>query len=99
MTRSILPFLLAAAAVAAPALADAPLRQVRFSRDGSDFVANVSERAGVQTISGTELSTGRRFVLHVNRGHVSGQFDGMTVAYDIDEIRAVTASGTRLSAR
>jgi hypothetical protein len=77
MTKFALP-LLAALTLAAPALADVPLR---FQRDGLNVVGTLSQVGDVQYIRGQDMRSGREFDLQVKDGLVTGVIGGQKVAY------------------
>ena len=77
MTKLVL-ILVGAAAIAAPALADTPLR---FERDGITYVGSIAERDGAQYISGHEVGSNRAFNLRVLNGRVTGDYAGDYVSY------------------
>jgi hypothetical protein len=68
----------AAAAIAAPALAETPLA---FTWEGHQIVGTVDLVNGVQVIKGRDLTTRRDFELHVKKGYVRGDIGGVPVSY------------------
>ena len=80
---------LIAASVAAPALAAEP---ITFERDGIRYVAEVTQRGESQIIRGSEVHSGRAFRLRVNKGRVSGTYNGQPVSYRLNDAPVVTAS-------
>jgi hypothetical protein len=78
MTKLVLTTLAAAAAFAAPALAQTPLA---FTWEGHKIVGTVDQVGLTQVIKGKDLSTGQSFELHVKDGFVHGDIGGQLVAY------------------
>ncbi len=79
MNRIVL-FTVAAAALAAPALADPA--ELSFVRDCVEYHAtSVEQQDGVRLISGYEAGSNRKFNLRVQNGYVTGDYDGDSVAY------------------
>jgi len=77
MTKLVLTAV-AAAAIAAPALAQTPLA---FTWEGHKIVGTVDQVGQVQIIKGRDMTTGRDFELHVKNGFVRGDIGGVLVAY------------------
>jgi hypothetical protein len=68
----------AAAAIAAPALAETPLA---FTWEGHKIVGTVDQVGATEIIKGRDLTTGRDFELHVKDGYVHGDIGGVLVSY------------------
>lgn len=73
--------LTAAAALAAPLLADPSGQPISFSRDGVSYVGTVTERDGAQIISGHEVASGNAFRLVVKNGWVNGTYGERMISY------------------
>ena len=87
MTRIVLFF--AAAAVAAPALADPATSEFNFNRDGVEYHAVATDQQdGVRLINGYEVGSNRKFNLRVQNGYVTGDYDGDKVAYQAPATKA-----------
>lgn len=71
--------LIAAAAVAAPALAADV--SYSFERDGTRFNVTETVREGVRYIDGVDVRGNRPFHLRVKNGWVDGDFAGSSVSY------------------
>lgn len=91
MTKTVFAFALAVAA-ATPALAQP--EQLRFSRDGHDYVAHILQKDGYQIITGRDATTGEPFRLRVANGRVRGDFAGRQVAFagSLPQTEAVAAA-------
>jgi hypothetical protein len=85
MTKILLSFV-AAAAVAAPALADTPLA---FQRDGMDVIGTVRQDGDIRVLQGVDRASGKAFNLRVKGGYVTGIVDGTRVAYPAPKTRSV----------
>lgn len=82
MTKLVSTFLLAAATITAPALAETAAQPIAFVRDGIHYVGTVTDRAdGTRRISGHEIESNRAFDLTVEKGMVTGTYDRETVSY------------------
>jgi hypothetical protein len=68
----------AAAALAAPALAETP---IAFTWEGHRIVGTVDQVGATQIIKGRDLTTRRDFELHVRNGYVHGDVGGVPVSY------------------
>ena len=68
----------AAAATAAPALAETPMA---FTWEGHKIVGTVDQVGATQIIKGRDLTTRRDFELHVKNGYVRGDVGGVSVSY------------------
>lgn len=69
---------LAAAALAAPVLAETP---IAFTWEGHRIVGTVDQVGATQIIKGRDLTTRRDFELHVKNGYVHGEIGGQLVSY------------------
>lgn len=69
---------LAAAAIAAPALAETP---IAFTWEGHKIVGTVDQVGAIQIIKGRDLTAHSDFELHVKNGYVRGEFGGVPVSY------------------
>jgi hypothetical protein len=80
----------AAAAIAAPVLAETP---IAFTWEGHKIIGTVDQAGATQIIKGRDLTTGRDFELHVKNGYVRGDVGGVPVAYPAPkaELRAASA--------
>ena len=76
----------AAAAVAAPALAETPYA---FTWEGHKFVGTVNAVNGVQLIRGEDLTSGRTFELRVKNGYVNGTVGDQVVSYPVPKHKIV----------
>lgn len=68
----------AAAAMAAPALAETSLD---FVTDGHRIVATVSQDGATQIIKGRDLTNGDTIELHVSNGYVKGDIGNRYVSF------------------
>ena len=68
----------AAAAIAAPALAETPMA---FTWEGHKIVGTIDQVGATQVIKGRDLTTGHDFELHVKDGYVHGDIGGSLVSY------------------
>jgi hypothetical protein len=69
---------LAAAAIAAPALAETP---INFTWEGHKIVGSTDQVGDTQIIKGRDITTGRDFELRVKDGYVHGDIGGVLVSY------------------
>ena len=82
------------AAILAGAAIPANAETMKFSRDGKNYVAKVTQlENGATRISGHEVTTGARFRLYVRRDMVTGQYGSSNVAF------ATPVAETLLSSR
>lgn len=79
----------AAAAIAAPALAETPLK---FTWEGHQIVATVNQTGATQVIKGRDLTTGGDFELHVRNGYVHGDVSGQLVSFPVPKSKLSPAT-------
>ena len=80
---------LAAAAIAAPALAETPMA---FTWEGHKIVGTIDHVGATQIIKGRDLTAGRDFELRVRNGYVHGDFGGVPVSYPAPKRKLAPAS-------
>jgi len=88
MTKLVLTAF-AAAAIAAPALAETP---IAFTWEGHKIVGTIDQAGATQIIKGRDLTAGRDFELRVRNGYVHGDFGGVEVSYPVPKRKLAPAS-------